>query len=61
MVLKPKRSPACTWLEANLTIIPVVNKIDLPNAKVKSRLEEILTISADKAILVIANTEVAIG
>ena len=39
--------------------MPVINKIDLPNADiptVKKQLEEILTISADEAILASAKT-----
>src|ERR1700732_4783164 len=41
-------------VKQNLTIIPVINKVDLPNADVatvKKQLEDILTISADEAIL----------
>jgi GTP-binding protein LepA len=40
-------------LKQNLTIIPVINKIDLPNADIpmaKKQLEDILSISADDAI-----------
>jgi GTP-binding protein LepA len=47
----------------NLTIVPVINKIDLPNAnveEVKRQLEEILTIPADSAILASAKTGVGI-
>jgi GTP-binding protein LepA len=43
----------------NLTVIPVINKIDLPNADVdltKRQLEEILAIPADSAILASAKT-----
>src|SRR5262250_1341065 len=43
----------------NLTMIPVINKIDLPNANVeetKRQLEEILAIPADTAILASAKT-----
>jgi GTP-binding protein LepA len=46
-------------MKQNLTIIPVINKIDLPNADVptvKKQLEDILTISADEAILASAKT-----
>jgi GTP-binding protein LepA len=41
-------------MKQNLTIIPVINKVDLPNADVptvKKQLEDILTISAEEAIL----------
>ncbi|HUI06100.1 MAG TPA: translation elongation factor 4 [Verrucomicrobiae bacterium] len=43
----------------NLTIVPIINKIDLPNANVeetKRQLEEILAIPADGAILASAKT-----
>ena len=46
-----------------LTIIPVINKIDLPNADVpvvKKQLEEILAIPGDEAILASAKTGVGI-
>ena len=46
----------------NLVIIPVINKIDLPNADiptVKKQLEDILAIPADEAIL--ASAKVGIG
>ena len=46
-------------INQGLEIIPVINKIDLPNANVKAvshQLEEILTIPADDAILVSAKT-----
>jgi GTP-binding protein LepA len=46
-------------MKQNLTIIPVINKVDLPNADVatvKKQLEDILTISADEAILASAKT-----
>jgi GTP-binding protein LepA len=49
-------------LKQRLTIIPVINKIDLPNADiptVKKQLEEILAIPADEAIL--ASAKVGIG
>lgn len=47
----------------NLTIIPVINKIDLPNADlpaVRKQLEDILTIPADEAILASAKTGIGI-
>jgi GTP-binding protein LepA len=46
-------------MKQNLAIIPVINKVDLPNADiptVKKQLEDILTISADEAILASAKT-----
>ena len=46
-----------------LTIIPVINKIDLPSANVeeaKRQIEDILTISADTAILCSAKTGIGI-
>jgi GTP-binding protein LepA len=46
-----------------LTIIPVINKIDLPNANIpeaKRQLEEILAIPADSAIMVSAKTGVGV-
>jgi GTP-binding protein LepA len=46
-----------------LTIIPVINKIDLPNADVptvKKQLEDILAIPADEAILASAKTGIGI-
>lgn len=46
-------------LENDLTIIPVINKIDLPNAdvdKVKKELREVLGFSDDKIILTSAKT-----
>jgi GTP-binding protein LepA len=46
-------------MKQDLTIIPVINKVDLPNADiptVKKQLEDILTISADEAILASAKT-----
>jgi GTP-binding protein LepA len=48
----------------NLTLIPVINKIDLPNANVdetKRQLEEILAIPADTAILASAKTGIGVG
>jgi GTP-binding protein LepA len=47
----------------NLTIIPVINKIDLPNADlptVKQQLEEILAIPADEAIAASAKAGIGI-
>jgi GTP-binding protein LepA len=46
-------------LKQGLTIVPVINKIDLPNADiptVRKQLEEILAIPADEAILASAKT-----
>ena len=48
-------------LKQNLTIVPVINKIDLPNADiptVKKQLEDILAIPADEAVLASAKTGV---
>ncbi|HSZ77724.1 MAG TPA: translation elongation factor 4 [Chthoniobacterales bacterium] len=50
-------------MKQDLTIIPVINKVDLPNADiptVKKQLEDILTISADEAILASAKTGLGI-
>jgi GTP-binding protein LepA len=50
-------------MKQGLTIIPVINKIDLPNADiptVKKQLEDILAIPADEAILASAKTGVGI-
>jgi GTP-binding protein LepA len=47
----------------NLTIIPVINKIDLPNANipvVKKQLEDILAIPADEALAVSAKSGIGI-
>ncbi|MGA1129785.1 MAG: GTP-binding protein, partial [Chthoniobacterales bacterium] len=47
----------------NLTIIPVINKIDLPNSDiptVKKQLEDILAIPADEAILASAKAGIGI-
>jgi len=47
----------------NLTVVPVINKIDLPNANVeetKRQLEEILAIASDSAILASAKTGIGI-
>lgn len=46
-------------LENNLEIIPVINKIDLPNAdpeRVKAEIEEVIGIPAEDAILISAKT-----
>jgi GTP-binding protein LepA len=50
-------------MKQNLTIVPVINKIDLPNADiptVKKQLEDILTIPADEAVLASAKTGIGI-
>jgi GTP-binding protein LepA len=50
-------------MKQNLTIVPVINKIDLPNADiptVKKQLEDILAIPADDAILASAKTGIGI-
>ncbi|MBV9391207.1 MAG: GTP-binding protein, partial [Verrucomicrobia bacterium] len=50
-------------LKQNLTVVPVINKIDLPNAdiaSVKKQLEEILAIPAGEAILASAKTGIGI-
>src|SRR6202048_477975 len=50
-------------MKQNLTIVPVINKIDLPNADiptVKKQLEDILAIPADEAILASAKTGIGI-
>jgi GTP-binding protein LepA len=50
-------------LKQNLTIIPVINKIDLPHANVelaKTQLEDILAIPADHAILASAKEGIGI-
>ncbi len=50
-------------LKQNLTIIPVINKIDLPNADIpmaKKQLEDILSISADEAISASAKSGIGI-
>jgi len=47
----------------DLTVVPVINKIDLPNANVeetKRQLEEILAIASDSAILASAKTGIGI-
>jgi len=47
-----------------LTIVPVINKVDLPNANVeetKRQLEDILTIPADTAVLASAKTGIGIN
>ena len=46
-------------MKQNLTIVPVINKVDLPNADVpavKKQLEDILAIPADEAVLASAKT-----
>ncbi|MDR0755724.1 MAG: translation elongation factor 4 [Puniceicoccales bacterium] len=51
-------------LQNSLTIIPVLNKIDLPNAdveKVKQQLEDILATPSDEALLVSGKTGEGIG
>ncbi len=50
-------------LKQNLTIIPVINKIDLPNSDiptVKKQLEDILAIPADEAVLASAKSGIGI-
>jgi len=50
-------------MKQNLTIIPVINKIDLPNADiptVKKQLEDILAIPAEEAVLASAKTGIGI-
>ncbi len=50
-------------MKQNLTIIPVINKIDLPNADVptvKKQLEDILAIPADEAVLASAKSGIGI-
>ena len=50
-------------MKQNLVIVPVINKIDLPNADiptVKKQLEDILAIPADEAILASAKTGIGI-
>src|SRR4030088_1670714 len=50
-------------LKQNLTVVPVINKIDLPNADiptVKKQLEEILSIPAEEAILASAKAGIGI-
>src|SRR5947208_3604984 len=50
-------------MKQNLTIIPVINKIDLPHANVpltKTQLEDILAIPAEHAILASANEVIGI-
>lgn len=51
-------------LEHNLTIIPVINKIDLPGAdpeRVKREIEDVIGISADNAILASAKEGIGIN
>jgi GTP-binding protein LepA len=50
-------------MKQNLTIVPVINKIDLPNADipaVRKQLEDILAIPADEAVLASAKTGVGV-
>src|SRR5246500_145855 len=50
-------------MKQNLTIVPVINKIDLPNADipaVKKQLEDILAIPADEAVLASAKPGIGI-
>src|SRR6516162_2715778 len=50
-------------MKQNLMIVPVINKIDLPNADiptVKKQLEDILAIPADEAVLARAKTGIGI-
>lgn len=50
-------------LKQNLTIIPVINKIDLPNADVptvQKQLEDILAIPADEAVMASAKSGIGI-
>ncbi len=50
-------------LENNLEIIPVINKIDLPNADpeaVKAEIEEVIGLPADDALLISAKTGLGI-
>src|SRR5476651_663792 len=50
-------------MKQNLTIVPVINKIDLPNADiptVKKQLEEILAIPAEEALLASAKARIGI-
>jgi len=51
-------------LKHNLVIVPVINKVDLPNAdvpSVKKQLEDILAIPADEAVLASAKTGLGVG
>ena len=50
-------------VKQNLTVVPVINKIDLPNADistVKKQLEDILAIPADEAVLASAKTGIGV-
>jgi len=50
-------------MKQNLTIVPVINKIDLPNADiptVRKQLEDILAIPADEAVLASAKTGIGV-
>ena len=51
-------------MKQNLTIVPVINKIDLPNADiptVRKQLEDILAIPADEAVLASAKTGIGVA
>jgi len=51
-------------MKQGLTIVPIINKIDLPNAdipSVKKQLEEILAIPAEEALLASAKARIGIG
>ena len=51
-------------MDHDLTIIPIINKIDLPSADVertKAQIEEILAIDASEAILVSAKQGIGVG
>jgi GTP-binding protein LepA len=51
-------------LKHKLVIVPVINKVDLPNAdvpSVKKQLEDILAIPADEAVLASAKTGLGVG
>src|SRR5690606_8493952 len=50
-------------IENNLEIIPVINKIDLPNAdpeRVKQELQDVIGIDASQAILISAKTGIGV-
>ncbi len=51
-------------IERNLEIIPVINKVDMPNAnvaEVRKQIEDVLGIEADQAMLVSAKTGLGVG
>jgi GTP-binding protein LepA len=51
-------------LEHELTLVPIINKIDLPNAdpeRVKTQLREVIGLDADDAILASAKTGIGTG